>query len=43
MPKIDSIKKSDIKFFNEIDKNSYPFDIDINKVFSRFGDFDKIQ
>ena len=41
--KIDSIKKSDIKFFNEIDKNSYPFDIDINKVFSRFGDFDKIK
>ncbi|WP_416487361.1 AAA family ATPase [Brachyspira hyodysenteriae] len=41
--KIDGIKKSDIKFFNEIDKNSYPFDIDINKVFSRFGDFDKIK
>lgn len=41
--KIDDIKKSDRKFFNDIDKNSYPFDIDINKIFSRFGDLNKIK
>ncbi|WP_157151143.1 ATP-binding protein [Brachyspira sp. SAP_772] len=40
---INNMKKSDEKFFNDIDENSYPFDIDINKVFSRFGDLDKIK
>ncbi|WP_347292434.1 ATP-binding protein [uncultured Brachyspira sp.] len=40
---IDDVEKPGIKFFNDIDENSYPFDIDINKVFSRFGDFDKIK
>lgn len=40
---IDYIEKPDIKFFNDIDENSYPFDVDINKVFSRFGDVDKIK
>ena len=40
---INNIKKSDEKFFKDIDENSYPFDVDINKVFSRFGDLDKIK
>lgn len=40
---IDDVEKPGIKFFNDIDENSYPFDIDINKVFSRFSDFDKIK